>query len=178
CGGQWVAGRTLEIGRRAHPVGILPRLIPQVAPLLLGDAILLAQPIAVFRGLVPGDLAHRAVIGRGERASGLVPAAEAMELGHGDFAGGQGESMIDPVLGPLRSFPPLKRTRRQEYEGLVLPVDVPASRPLRLARRQGVVDLYQLFLLPPLAQEPTGGLMEARVRVVAIKRAKEGEHSL
>src|SRR5690242_1575345 len=43
-----------------HPLVVLLLLVGQVAPLFLGQALLLAEPVAVGRGMIPRHLIHGA----------------------------------------------------------------------------------------------------------------------
>ena len=50
---QPIARQAQSVGLHLHPVRVLPLLVRLVAPLLLSDALLLAQPVAVSRRVVP-----------------------------------------------------------------------------------------------------------------------------
>ena len=59
-GWQAVTRALQKIGGDLHPLVVLLLLVGQVAPLVLGQALLLAEPVAVGRGMIPGHLIHGA----------------------------------------------------------------------------------------------------------------------
>src|SRR5262249_34377206 len=52
-GGQAVTPALENIGGDLHPLVVLSLIVRQVAPLVLGQALLLAEPVAVSRGAKP-----------------------------------------------------------------------------------------------------------------------------
>ena len=54
-GGQAIAGAPQDIGGDRHASGHMPRPLGSVAPLVLRQPLLLAQPVAVGGGIIPGD---------------------------------------------------------------------------------------------------------------------------
>src|SRR5262249_61611756 len=59
--GQPIAPPLEGIGRDPHPLVIFSTLVGYVAPLLRGQALLFAQPVAVGRTAVPAHGDHRTV---------------------------------------------------------------------------------------------------------------------
>src|SRR4051812_23477612 len=59
-GWQAVTLALQKIGGDLHPLVVLLLLVGQVAPLILGQALLRAEPVAVGRGTIPGHVIHGA----------------------------------------------------------------------------------------------------------------------
>src|SRR5262249_19960320 len=133
-----------------------------VAPLLFGDALFLAQPVAVRRRLVPRHPAYgtrRLGVTKHLVVGKLRPEVEELLLRH--RLGSDDKRPSDPLLGlPLICPPPLFRgwrshgelhRARDHHQRLALTVDVPLWRGLLLVLRDELLDALQalrpLFLV-------------------------------
>src|SRR6516165_5076901 len=112
-GWQAVTLALQKIGGDLHPLVVLLLLVGQVAPLVLGQALLLAEPVAVGRGMIPTHLIHGAFrIGAVLVALGMIDPGvrldELLILLDGHFLGRDGKAVGDDpairrfVVKPIR----------------------------------------------------------------------------
>src|SRR5262249_18889831 len=94
--GRQTIPRPLQvIGSQLHALGVLALLVRHVTPLLLRDPLLLTQPVAILRGVVPRHHVHPAVDRRGMRPRNGMVLAEFEKLSHRDFLISDGERAAD-----------------------------------------------------------------------------------
>src|SRR5205807_10241937 len=143
-GGQAIAGARPVVGGERHAVGVLPLSVAEVTPLLFRHAVLVAEPVAVAGGFIPGDGVHRA-IGRG--GGFFVPGMfrrELQELRDGHLLRGDGEAAFDAALVLLGAFAdPDHAGLGDDAHGQALLGDEPLALAVDLAGRQffgGVLD--------------------------------------
>src|SRR5262249_4934129 len=88
-----------------HPLGVLPLLVGLVAPLVLGNLLPLAQPVAIRRGDIPAHADDR-MIGLQTKLFDVVLveselgvlACELLILCEGDLLGGDGKASGNRLL--------------------------------------------------------------------------------
>src|SRR5208337_4905977 len=100
--GQAITRALQNVGRDRHPLGVSPSFVAEVAPLVLGQTLLLAQPVAVGGGSVPvrvdpgssglGAVSVEEVRSQSELLIGLH---EPLELLDSDLLGSDGETAGD-----------------------------------------------------------------------------------
>src|SRR5262249_32766979 len=130
------------IGSQLHARSVVAVRVELVAPLVIRYPLLLTQPVAIRRRIVPRHVVHRTVVRGGMLPRYGLVLAEAEKLFDRDFLGGDGERAADspPVAQLLvppgtsgaaflrrgRTHPELHRTGN-DHQRLPLAIDVPAS---------------------------------------------------
>src|SRR5262249_13669417 len=99
--GRQTVPRPLQvIGSHLHTRSVLPFLVWLVTPLLLRYPLLLTQPVAILRRIVPRHHVHRAIARRCSPPINRMILAEAEKLFPRDFLGGDGERAADTLPMP------------------------------------------------------------------------------
>src|SRR5262249_10059812 len=132
------------ISRNPHPLVVFPALVGYIAPLVLWNLLLLAQPVAVGRGAEPAHGDHRTAQVRAVLRQNVLCQAEVrvlprepLVLRHAHLLSGDGKPPgDDSAMGRLagimiglvrwRAHPEVDRSLDFD-EGLTLAVDVPAA---------------------------------------------------
>src|SRR5262249_50727292 len=100
-GRQAISRPPQVVGGRLHPLGVLARCVPQVAPLAPADPLLLTQPVAVRRRLIPCHTIDRTILSHGDSRIVLMILTEPEELLHGHFLGSNGIAPVDLMLATI-----------------------------------------------------------------------------
>src|SRR5208337_5021172 len=124
--GQAITRALQNVGRDRHPLGVSPSFVAEVAPLVLGQTLLLAQPVAVGGGSVPvrtdrGSMLIGTEFVEEARSQSelLIGLHEPLELLNSDLLGGDGETAGDThAPGGLDPGDTFRLGRRRAHEEL------------------------------------------------------------